>query len=104
MPEEENIRKLPKAQLDLIDHDIYKWQCCAEGCTGFTRVRDYGEAPFYYHRKGWMHLNRMRWCCSKHWAMEKKLLPYPQKAKPNGLDNLHFEKSVTFLGTQSEET
>jgi hypothetical protein len=101
---EEDIRKLPKAQLDLIDHDIYKWHCCAEGCKGFTRIRDYGESPFYYHRKGWYDLTHYWWLCSKHWPMDKKGIQFPLKEDYYGISNIIFEKSVTFLGTQSEQT
>lgn len=96
MPEEENIRKLPKAQLDLIDHDIYKWHCCAEGCKGFTIVKYYGETPYYFHRTKWYRLDFYYWLCSKHTKLTKAKVPFVVKEKHLGIDNLEFQKSVTF--------
>jgi hypothetical protein len=95
-PEEDDIKKLPKERLLLIEHDIYKWVCCAEGCNGYTRVKDYGESPFYLTRWGWLALTDQVLYCSRHWKLEKAGVKFTWKENPDGIDNLIFEKSVTF--------
>lgn len=99
MPEE-TIFDLPKERLELIDHDIYKWQCCAEGCTNGTHVWDFGEEPMYYFPrkvKGsqWHHMGRWRWMCGKHNKMEKRNIVFVEKANPLMSGNLKFVKSIT---------
>jgi hypothetical protein len=97
MPEEESIFDLSRERLDLIDHDVYKWVCCAEGCKGYTRIRDYGEDPMYWGRfkKPWFHKDRWYYLCSRHNAMEKKKIAFPLKANIYAVANMVFEKSVT---------
>jgi hypothetical protein len=99
MPEE-SIFDLPKERLELIDHDIYKWLCCAEGCTNGTHVWDFGEAPLYYFPrkvKGnqWLNSGQWRWNCGKHYKMENKGIQFAYKPNAQMADNLVFVKSIT---------
>lgn len=103
--EEESIFDLPKERLELIDHDIYKWLCCAEGCSNGTKVWDFGETPMYYfprnlragHHDGnnWLHSDRWRWMCGKHNKLERKGIPYRTKEFEVMTHNLVFVKSIT---------
>lgn len=99
MPEE-SIFDLSRERLELIDHDIYKWQCCAEGCTRGTYVWDYGEDPMYYIArkvKGsqWAHKARWRWYCGIHWKMDKRGIDFPCKEIETMDGNMTFVKSIT---------
>lgn len=107
MPEEEeSLQDLSRELLDLIDYDVYKWQCCAEGCTNGTHVRDYGEGNLYYlirqtkDGKQWVNKHRHVWLCGKHYKMWRQAgrpahYPFPVKEKHSMVDNLVFVKSVT---------
>lgn len=101
---EETIFDLPKERLELIDHDIYKWLCCAEGCTNGTHVWDFGEEPMYYfprqlkkskHSDNWLHNDRWRWFCGKHYKMDTRGIVFPLKDNELMKDNLVFVKSIT---------
>lgn len=99
MPED-SIFDLPKERLELIDHDVYKWQCCAEGCTNGTHVWDYGEFPKYYiprrvYGSPWIDCRYTYWCCGKHWKLEKKEIDFPKKTHTNMAHNMTFVKSIT---------
>lgn len=103
MPEE-TIFDLPKERLELIDHDIYKWLCCAEGCTNGTHVWDFGEEPMYYfprqlhrrtHPNNWLMNDRWRWFCGKHNKLFKKEIPFKTKENELMKYNLVFVKSIT---------
>lgn len=103
MPEE-SIFDLPKERLELIDHDIYKWQCCAEGCTNGTHVWDYGESPLYFfprnlkkskHESNWLVSGDWRWLCGKHYKMEMRGIVFPYKPNDRMANNLVFVKSIT---------
>lgn len=107
--EEESIFDLPRERLDLIDHDVYKWVCCAFGCDRGTHVRDYGEAPMYFVPLKKMSSNPWRdscewyWMCGKHNKMEKRGLRYTMKVKPLMMDNLVFVKSITVTDLKLHE-
>lgn len=99
MPEE-TIFDLPKERLELIDHDIYKWQCCAEGCTNGTHVWDFGEEPMYYlprrvRGSNWLRADLWYWRCGKHAAMEKRGIDFKRKEIETMNGNLVFVKSIT---------
>lgn len=104
MPEE-SIFDLPKERLELIDHDVYKWICCAEGCTNGTHVWDFGEEPKYYfprRTKGaakgqgsWLISKYWYWACGKHSKMEKRGIPFKKKEVTVMEGNLVFIKSIT---------
>lgn len=104
MPEE-TIFDLPKERLELIDHDIYKWQCCAEGCTNGTHVWDFGEEPMYYFPRrvkgsakgqgAWLKSTLWYWACGKHSKMEKREIPFKKKEITVMSGNLKFVKSIT---------
>lgn len=97
MDQEERIFDLPIERLDLIDHDVYKWICMVEGCTGGTHVRDYGESPLYYHpRKSikWFDAEDEQWLCSKHYPLWRKGISLPYKEKNHCIDNLVFVRSI----------
>lgn len=109
MDSEETIFDLPRERLDLIDHDVCKWVCCAEGCDRSTTVRDYGEDPLYFHpsknsaKRNWMHKDRYSWYCGKHWPMFKKSIPFKFKEKTSMGANLVFVKSVTVANLKLHE-
>jgi hypothetical protein len=102
---EESIFDLPKERLELIDHDIYKWQCCAEGCTNGTHVWDFGERPMYYFPRkvkasknegsNWYHCDRWYWTCGKHFKLEKQGIEFSRKEFELMEANLVFVKSIT---------
>lgn len=73
----DQIRELDRDGLDALPYSILAWECCVQGCTGGTAVRDYGLAPwFLLHRnskafdrnpgKFWVKCDRTVWLCSKH--------------------------------------
>jgi hypothetical protein len=105
--ETDDITKLPFVKLQLIDHDVYKWSCCIEGCEHFTRIADFGESPLFYHRKKWNDLSKLVWYCGKHWSIFKKSplgkFPFKIKEKPLGIDNIHFEKSISLMGKSANK-
>ena len=55
MNEEESaiaeLMAMSDSELDMVSYEIKKWCCSGKKCNGYTRVRDYGIAPTYYHKK-----------------------------------------------------
>lgn len=105
--EDFDIKKVPNERLMLIDHDIYKWQCCVDECEHFTRILDFGESPLFYHRKKWNDLSKLVWYCGKHWQIFKKSelgkCPFKFKDYPLGIDNIIFEKAIILMGKSANK-
>ncbi|RYZ49912.1 MAG: hypothetical protein EOP49_15165 [Sphingobacteriales bacterium] len=79
--------QLDRASLDLVPYDTVRWQCKIKLCKRYTRMRDYGIAPWYYHpRMGWKNPYRNWLMCSKHWKRFGKRAPedIPWKRSENG--------------------
>jgi len=73
----ELMKSLTQDQLDLTPFDTLKWQCCVQGCTHHSKIRDYGIAPWYHWgRRGWINLRETVLYCGKHNKIQKL---YPQK-------------------------
>ena len=105
MPEE-TIFDLPRERLDLIDHDVYKWVCAVKGCNHFGRIRDYGEAPLYYLRRGrpqWFDVNVYHYMCGDHHPKNKKCKPFAEYQHEDMHSDLIFEKSICLGGTPIKE-
>ena len=104
MPEE-TIFDLPRERLDLIDHDVYKWVCCAKDCNHYVRVRDYGEAPIYFcgrWKKSWFNVDVYHYLCGKHHPKSKKSVPFEYQ-NADFRSDLIFEKSICLGGTPIKE-
>lgn len=64
------LKQMSKSQLALTDHDKYRWQCSVEGCLRYTVIRDYGIAPWYHTRWGWLDLSVHVMLCHPHGKQE----------------------------------
>lgn len=85
MTEQEAIDELmnmSQDELDLVQFDVVHLICQVKGCKHYTRARDYGIAPVYYHAKmrdannkphKWHDVSTRFWCCSAHWKFIKRL-------------------------------
>lgn len=86
--DENDIYKLSAEELNNVPFDIVRWQCKIESCECFTRLRDYGITPIYYHKSGmnsdngfshWVNIEKEFFMCGKHWKQYKgkpvELLP-----------------------------
>lgn len=60
-------------ELELVDHDLVKWNCSVKGCSRHTKVKDFGIRPVYYWRKRWWDLTFGLYWCSKHWKFYRRL-------------------------------
>lgn len=66
------LKRMSKAELELVDHDKKKWLCHVEGCPNGTTVKDFGIEPEYYSRWGWIKVGVWYFICGKHNKLEKK--------------------------------
>lgn len=77
--EEEAINELmamPRAELDMVPHDLKKCLCNFKNCIHGMKVRDYGIHPVYYlHRKEgrWINVENQFYLCGPHYKFYKKL-------------------------------
>jgi len=86
--DEKYIFDLPAEKLEFVPHDVLKWQCSAEGCNRYTRIKDFGISPYYRDKSKWTDLSCTILLCSKHWPIYKKspnLIVYKQGS---GIDHL----------------
>ncbi|EJL66286.1 hypothetical protein [Flavobacterium sp. CF136] len=85
MNDEENAKQelmnMSSEQLELVDHDLFKWICSGKNCCRSTKVRDYGIHPIYYHKRitpHFMNMNYFYFMCAKHYKIYKALIKnYP---------------------------
>lgn len=78
------LQAMTRDQLSLVDHDVYYWPCCIEGCNNKTLIRDYGLAPLYWTRWGWYNLNRdYQYFCGRHTNFYK-MPKLPEGVKKQG--------------------
>jgi hypothetical protein len=99
----DELKSMSDKELDLVPFDVLRLQCKIEGCTHFTRVRDYGCHPIYYRPKGWVaeDLDKHNWInvierffiCGQHWKRFKVNLNPPLKTT-HGFDDTGKEKVI----------
>ncbi len=93
----EEIMKLSREELDKMPFDIVRWQCKIKLCKSFTRMRDYGIHPWYYHPRGvvrsdtketeyWINVYRIFRICGKHFKAfgKREIDNIPLKKNQNG--------------------
>lgn len=69
----EELKAMSRAELDRVPYTPLRWICGCKGCERYTRVRDYGILPEFYHpRWGWLSL-RHYLLCAKHGKLFKRL-------------------------------
>jgi hypothetical protein len=76
-----DIKGLSAGELEKVPFDIVRWQCKIKFCKCYTRMRDYGMHPVYYHKRGvtnpgniidhWINIDTMFLMCSKHYKRYK---------------------------------
>lgn len=73
---EYDIKKLTPAELEKVPFDVVRWQCKIKLCKHYTRLRDYGMDPVYYHKSGmksqkgfthWVNVEKEFFMCHGHW-------------------------------------
>lgn len=76
-----DIKSLTPDELEQVPFDGVRWQCKIKFCKCYTRMRDYGMHPVYYHKRGvknpvngidhWINITEIFLMCSKHWKRYK---------------------------------
>lgn len=80
---EQDIRE---SDLPALPFKEVKWRCIVPGCKGGARLRDYGNAPYYYwatkevkdhsgytRRGGWFNIAVHYYLCSRHWKQAERV-------------------------------
>jgi hypothetical protein len=72
-----DLRMMSDEDLDKVPSDIMYWICQGKGCNCYSRVKTYGDFPFFRFRKEWIpmdgHLPGNWLMCGKHYKLWKRL-------------------------------
>lgn len=76
--DEFDLRKMSDEDLDKVPSDIMYWICQGKGCNCYSKVKTYGDFPFFRFRKEWISMDgsipRNFLMCGKHFKMWKRLI------------------------------
>jgi hypothetical protein len=73
------VMALPLEELNQVEHETWKWQCCAKDCTRFTRLKEYGIWPWFFWRKEWIDVEANIFFCGYHWKIYRRGIDQPGK-------------------------
>lgn len=63
----QEVKAMSRDELDKVPFDVVHWRCKVRLCHCFTKARDYGAFPWFWHpRFGWLHRWENYFICSKH--------------------------------------
>ena len=75
----EELQSMSFEELEKVPFEVVRQQCKIEGCSCFTRLRDYGIHPLYFRKNGfvstdigkhnWTNVYERFFMCNKHWKM-----------------------------------
>lgn len=80
-----DLRLMPAEELEKVPFDTMYWCCQGKKCGRRTKVKTYGDFPFFMWRKTWIKIDNgfpaNFFMCAKHFRMWKHLKKnYPEDA------------------------
>ena len=99
----EDLKIMSREELDKIPYTPVRWQCKIKLCKSFTRLRDYGVHPWYYHPRGvchcdgttihWIHVYNIFRICHKHkkyWKLQLEETPVKRNANGSIVQGFNY--------------